>query len=293
LIRTPLSTQPDPIQIKPETLELARSTVRDSARDLYLSNLLLPSHLQPLAFVLDAVHVELTNIVLMRGEPIAKQIRLQWWVEVFEGQRQGEGEGHPLAAACLRLAEAGHINLPVLARKASAHMRELFADEFEDKNAMEGWAGETRATSFQLLSNAAKLSPPPDPTLHGHAGVACALIALLQSAGLRVSNGGGLYPGDLLNAVGLSPEEVLEKAASSEGREDLRPFTAVMVDMAQNHLSDAHKHLGDDPTSRSIVRPLALVKRYGAEIARRPDIIWQKPVLLPQWRTQWLLWKGV
>jgi len=272
---------------------MARAAVRQGARDQYLSNLLLPQDIQPLAMVLDALHIELTNIALMRGEPIARQIRLQWWVEVFSGERSGEGEGHPIAAACLRLAEQGHLNLDVLSAKAQAHVRELFADPFEDKNALEGWAGDTRATTLQTLSNAARLIPPADPALYGHAGVACALIGLLQTAGLRLSNGSGVYPGDLLTAVGLSAEEVLEKAASDMGRIELRPFTAVMVDMAQNHLASAKRHLGNHPTSRAIVRPLALVRRYGAEIANHPDIIWERPVQLSQWRVQWLLWKGL
>ncbi|MEO0545759.1 MAG: squalene/phytoene synthase family protein [Pseudomonadota bacterium] len=284
------STQP---QISDEIAFMARDTVRAGARDQYLSNLLLPQNLQPLAMVLDALHVELTNIALMRGEPVARQIRLQWWVEVFAGERRGEGEGHPLAAACLDLAESGHVSLEVLSAKANAHMRELYADPFEDKNTLEGWAGDTRATSFQLLANAARLTPPPDPALHGHAGVACGLIALLQTASLRLGNSSGLYPLDLLTAVGLTAEDVLEKAASPSGRIDLRPFTAVMVDMAQNHLASAQKHLGTDPVSRAIVRPLALVRRYGAAIAKTPDIIWQGPATLPQWRVQWLLWKGV
>jgi len=284
------SNQP---QISDEIAVMARDMVRSGARDQYLSNLLLPQNLQPLAMVLDALHVELTNIALMRGEPVARQIRLQWWVEMFAGERRGEGEGHPLASMLLRLAQSGHVNLDVLAAKANAHMRELYADPFEDKNTLEGWAGDTRATSFQLLANAAQLTPPADPALHGHAGVACGLIALLQTAGLRLGNSSGIYPLDLLTAVGLTAEDVIEKAASPSGRVDLRPFTAVMVDMAQNHLTSAQKHMSSDPVSRAIVRPLALVRRYGAAIAKSPDIIWDGPIALPQWRIQWQLWKGI
>ncbi|MEL6966446.1 MAG: squalene/phytoene synthase family protein [Pseudomonadota bacterium] len=287
-----------------EAKDACLPVLRTLDRDLYLSTLLLPSAVQPLGALLFGIHGELHRCVLMPGDVMARQIRLQWWVEVFDGTRREEGKGHPLAHAALSAIDADLVSPKVLADKAAAHQLELYADPFENRDALEGWAGETRSVLFQTLANAAGPSQTSSDTaqglsaVFGHAGVACALVSLLQTFAVRLRNGSVAFPGDLLTAVGLDAESAMEIAQTSQGREKLAPPIGGLLDLALEHerkARDAFDALPDAERRRiaPLVRPLVLVVPTVARLRKRPDAVWQGDAAVPQWRSQWLLWRGV
>ncbi|HEX2538291.1 MAG TPA: squalene/phytoene synthase family protein, partial [Pseudolabrys sp.] len=87
--------------------EHCAALVREHDRDRYLATLFTPADRRDALFALYSFAVEIGRVRDVAREPMPGEIRLQWWREVLEGQREGEAAAHPVAAA-LRTAIAQH-----------------------------------------------------------------------------------------------------------------------------------------------------------------------------------------
>src|SRR5205807_606464 len=72
--------------------------VREADKDRFLAALFAPADRRDALYALYAFNVEILRIGDSAIEPMAREIRLQWWREVTEGQRPKEAAGHPVAA---------------------------------------------------------------------------------------------------------------------------------------------------------------------------------------------------
>lgn len=70
----------------------------------YLASLFIPGQKRGAVQSLWALSALLREIPLKVREPLAAEIRLQWWREVLGGKRDAEAAGHPVAAAALAVA---------------------------------------------------------------------------------------------------------------------------------------------------------------------------------------------
>ena len=119
---------------------------------------------------LRAFHGEIVAIPFKVREPMAGEVRLQWWRDVVNGERRDEARADPVAALLSSvLDERSDWRLPLLA-KLEAHVADLYADPFPDWNAFDGYAGETRSVLFQLSAVAAGADRSIAEAA-GHAGV--------------------------------------------------------------------------------------------------------------------------
>ena len=75
------------------------ATVRRVDADRYFSALFAPPEKRPLLFALYAFNHELARIGEMAREPMAAEIRLQWWRETVESARAGKPRNHNVALA--------------------------------------------------------------------------------------------------------------------------------------------------------------------------------------------------
>lgn len=263
--------------------------VKQSATDLYLADLLLPDACRDAVFVLHAFHVEVTNIPLIANEPLAGEVRLQWWADILGGQRNDEAQGHPVARALLQVLEDGRLSPAAFDAKLQAHVFDLYNDPMGDRSMLEGYLGETHSMLFQsaaLLAGAEANSDLADAS--GHAGVAYGAAGLLMNLALHRNHQRVYIPSDLLTAVGLSSPEYL-----SEWNEKHTMAVQGMIELVMEHLTKAQTALSKLPEEqRSVFKPLALVALYLKPLKRAPDLAqsgWPQP---PQWRRQWALWRG-
>ena len=74
------------------------------ARTDYLTNLLLPADTRDAHMALRAFHAELVALPFKVREAIAGQIRLQWWRDVIERERDDRGSIQPRGRRAARLA---------------------------------------------------------------------------------------------------------------------------------------------------------------------------------------------
>src|SRR2546423_11462815 len=75
--------------------------VRAADRDRFLTTLFAPAEHRPALLALYAFNLEIARVREIVHEPLAGEIRLQWWSDVLEGEGRGEGAAHPGAAGLL------------------------------------------------------------------------------------------------------------------------------------------------------------------------------------------------
>lgn len=262
--------------------------VRGGARDLYLADLLLPDLIRNDIAAIHAFHVEITNISLSLAEPMAGQIRIQWWIDVLQGDRTSEAGGNPLSRCLLDVIDRHNLPVADFVAKLEAHIFDLYQDPMADRTMFEGYCGETRSCLFQWAALIAAASPGKKlADASGHAGVATGCVAILENMGLHHSRGQCFVPGDLLAAVGLSVNEYLAAPASVHEQVIL-----TLVDLATEHEQaalTAVDALGSK--ARPVFKPLSLVPLYLQRIKKAPLAVFQHREPVSQWRCQWALWR--
>src|SRR5215470_13788315 len=73
--------------------------VRAGDKDRWLAALFAPTDRRPHLYALFAFNLEIARVRELAREPMAGEIRLQWWREVIAGTRPGEAAANPVAAA--------------------------------------------------------------------------------------------------------------------------------------------------------------------------------------------------
>lgn len=114
-----------------------------------------------------AFDLEIRKIARTTREPMAGEIRLQWWREVFQGERDAEAAASPLADIMLDLTRRHAIAPGILGHYLDGRIFDLYDDAIEDQQGFEAYAGQTDGTILQISclvldragsANAAELS---------------------------------------------------------------------------------------------------------------------------------------
>src|ERR1700758_5600923 len=79
--------------------------VRTADRDRFVATLFAPAHKRDALYALYAFNAEVAHVRGRAREAAAGEIRLQWWREVLQGERQGEATASPVAASLLNTIE--------------------------------------------------------------------------------------------------------------------------------------------------------------------------------------------
>jgi len=77
--------------------------VRAFDKDRFLSALFAPAEHRGALHALYAFNVEAARVRELAREPLAGEVRLQWWREALSGARPAEARGHPVAAALVEV----------------------------------------------------------------------------------------------------------------------------------------------------------------------------------------------
>ena len=75
--------------------------VRAADRDRYIATLFAPAEHRGALHALYASNVEITRVRELAREPLAGEIRMQWWSDVLAGERREEAGANPVAAALI------------------------------------------------------------------------------------------------------------------------------------------------------------------------------------------------
>src|ERR1700676_258417 len=75
--------------------------VREADRDRFLATLFAPAERRGALHALYAFNIEIARVREVVREPLAGEIRLQWWNDAIDGRAAGEAAANPVAAALL------------------------------------------------------------------------------------------------------------------------------------------------------------------------------------------------
>lgn len=277
-------------QFNSEDLDYCVSLVRENARDIYLADLLLPEGARNNSNILHAFHVEITNITLGHGDPLASEVRLQWWADVVAGNREEEAKGHPVARPLLVLMDKNSFVAPALSAKIEAHIFDLYQDPMPDRTSLEGWCGETRSILYNLVARFCGVEQSTElADAAGHVGCCMGIIGILENMPLLRSKNQCYIPSDLLQSVGLTPEAFLVKPTEQHA------FAIDgMASLAREHQSKAKaaiKHLASDAVPA--FRSLALADLHLKRFEKKPMSAFSPHSAPAAFRIQWKLLRGL
>ena len=263
---------------------------RDHDRDRWLAGLFAPSSARPHLYALTAFSYEVGRQRDIVREPLAGEMRLQWWREALIGAGRGEAAGHPVAAALSDTIERFDLPLRAFDDLLAARAFDLYDDPMPDWNQFEGYCGETCSALFRL--SALVLGRGRDfggADAAGHAGVAYAMVGLLRALPLTSARGQVYLPADVLARHGVSRDDVV-------GRRDaprLRAALAELRALARGRLDQAIKLARAGPRDIApAFLPLACLPLYLAPMERARYSPFETIVEAPQWRRQWALWRA-
>ena len=126
--------------------------VREHDKDRYLAALFAPAQQRGALFAIYAFNVEIVRVAAFVREPMAGEIRLQWWRDVLNGERNGEAAANPVAAALRDTIARFALPTEPLLRLLEARAFDLYDDPMPDVAALEAYLD---ATSSGLIALAA------------------------------------------------------------------------------------------------------------------------------------------
>jgi phytoene synthase len=260
--------------------------VREADKDRFLACLFAPADRRPHLFALYGFNVEVARIGQVAHEPLAGEIRLQWWRDALSGGSPGEAAASPVAAALLDTIARCGLPIASLDNLIDARARDLYDDPIMTVSALEAYGRATAATLFgvaaRILDRGAAPEDVADP-----AGVAYALAGLLKAFPQHAARGQLYVPVETLERHGVRRAEVIAGTAGA----GLRAALTEIAGQARERLAQAAHHWPSVPlAARPAFLPLAWVAPLLARIERNPDPL--APIDLPQWRRQWLLWRA-
>jgi phytoene synthase len=269
--------------------------VRTHDRTAFLAALFAPEAARPALLALAAYRIELRRIVERAREPLAAEIRLQWWRDALSGA--GEGGGVPLVIALREAMARWHWPAETLTAMSEAHIHDLYADPFETWDAFDGHAGEAYGAPLQLGAMAvagAALGPEPGlaaartaATAAGWAGVALAAADTVATFADRFARGRTHVPASAWReATGSDLAAALSAGAPGERAADA--VRAVV----------AHGRRADDafraalPAVAAPARPALLPGFTARAVLDAADRAPLGPRLPSPFAVQWRLWRA-
>ena len=266
-----------------------QTLVRSADRDRYLATLFAPERYRAPLFALYAFNAEIARVRERAREPMPGEIRLQWWRDVLAGERGGEADANPVAAALL--ATVAQFNLPPqpLAGLLEARAFDLYDDPMGSIGELEGYAAQTSSAVMEL---AARIlyggNDPGTGKLTHHAGIAYGIAGLLGAFAGHASRRQLYLPLDLLHRHGVRAEDIFAGKATPE----LRAALADLRAHAHSHMADSRTQMETMP---SAVAPALLPAALTGPVLDRMERRSYDPFVadpLPQWRRQWILWRA-
>ncbi|MBS3649627.1 phytoene/squalene synthase family protein [Pseudaminobacter sp. 19-2017] len=264
--------------------------VRAADHDRYLSALYAPPERREALLALYAFNVEIAGVRDRIREPLAGEMRLQWWRDTIANRQPGTATGHPIADALNRAID--HYQLPDAAFEnyLEARIFDLYDDPMPSRTDLEGYCGETDGLMLQLSAMILDREAAPSVAdLAGHAGCALGIAGILRKLPLSRSRGQSFIPHDVLEAAGATPEAFQgETVVAAAGR-----VVEAMVALASEHLEACRPALHALPRSlRPAFLPIATVPAWLKAASGKGARLLREPAEVPAWKRQLAIFRA-
>jgi 15-cis-phytoene synthase len=260
--------------------------VRRTDPDRYLSVLYAPEDKRGALLALYAFSQEVAAIRDRIREPLAGEIRLQWWRDVISAG-PGGGEGSPVADALTKAIAAHDLPVQPLLDLLDARVFDLYDDPMPSRNDLEGYCGETSSALIQLACLVLDSARAPDVAgLAGHAGCAYAIAGLARTMPLQLARGQCFVPSEILASAGLNAREFVEEKHRAGALRALQALAA----LGREHLSAFAAGAGAmSPSLRPAFLPVALVPAYLDKVEAGGAAALERPIDVSPVRRHWIM----
>lgn len=254
----------------------------------YATTLFVRARFRRALLAIYAFNVEIVRVREQITQPLAGEIRLQWWMDMLAGAGHGGVAGNPVAAELLLAVRDHDLPVELLQRLIEAHQFDLYNDPMPDMLALEQYLSDTSCALFSLSSRVVGQRSEDTDHLARHAGLADGMARVIANFGFNASRRQLYMPLPLLEEHGVDQEQVFAGRDSPS----VRAAIGGLANEARLHLTAALGLLPDlTPQSRGVYLPLALVRRAlddvdGANI----DPFAPRPV--SRLRTLWTMWRA-
>ncbi len=262
--------------------------VRAADKDRFLAALFAPAEKRGALHALYAFNIEIARVRDAIREPMAGEIRLQWWRDVLGGERAGEGAANPVAAALFDTIARFALSTEPLLGLVEAHAFDLYDDPMPTLAAMEAYL---RRTSVTLIGQAARVLAGGHPVVADMAepaGLGCGMTGLLRAVARHASRRQLYVPLDVLERHGADPEDVFVGNATPA----LGAALSELRIRAGAQLSDFEALLPRLPEAAAPAFLTVALARADLVAMDRRGFDPFTVVEAPQWRRQWTLWRA-
>lgn len=272
----------------PEAYQHCAALLRERDPDRFFASLFVPQAARGGVQAIHAFSDDLAGIRDAIRDPMAGEIRLQWWREALTGEGRGEVSAHPVAAALIDTIERFNLPPQALLQMIDARSFDLYDDPMPSMASLEGYAGETASLPMRLAALViAGGTDPGGADAAGHAGVALSVTGLLRAFPWHARRGQVFLPMDRLTALGVTRDTALSGSIVPE----LNIVLAEMRKTVRRHITAFGAHLADvAPEVRAAFLPVALCEGYLRRMERPSYDPYRTLIDRPQWRKQWTLW---
>jgi phytoene synthase len=258
--------------------------VRTADRDRFIASLFAPAERRGALHALYAFAAEVARVREVAHTALPGEIRLQWWSDVVNGERDGEANANPVAAALLATMERYHLGRNVLLDLIEARRFDLYEDTMRTLDDVEAYL---RRTSSSLISLAALILAGAEfEAVAEPAGIASGLTQILRAFPVHVARRQLYLPTEILERHQVQLHDVFAGRSSA----GLVAAFAELRDVARGHLAKAGQGLNElPPEAVPALLPLAVVRPW-LDRSKRSDPF--APIELAPWRRQWLIWRA-
>ncbi len=270
-------------RIMQDAFSYCAELVHNSDRDRFIATLFAPVQCRAGLHALYAFSLEVARVRDLAREAMPGEIRLQWWREVLQRQREGEASASPIAVALLSTIEAYRLPVNTLLMLIEARRFDLYNEPMVTIAQLEDYAINTSSALFDM---AAQVLGADAAAAARPAGIAYAMTGLLAALPKHAARRQLYLPLQLLESHGLGPEDVFAAHSSAP----LNTAFAELRSLVRRHLDAAAEMLRSLPQQAlPAFLPMALV-RPSLDRLERSDIF--APSMLAPWRRQWLMWRA-
>lgn len=280
----------------PDAAAYCAALVRDHDFDRYAATLFVGAEPRRALLALAAFNVEITRIPELVTQPLAGEIRLQWWSDLLDGTAHGGVAGNPVAAELIWAIGAYRLPTAPLSRLIEARHFDLYNDPMPDLAALQDYLDATVAGLLHLGATILAVDAGNEERVGGtnvahaahHAAVVIGMTRLIAALPRHASRRQLFLPQQAFAEAGCRIDELFAGTVTPT----LRAAIKALVGAARAHRAQALQELRGVPRAlRPALLPLALAGR-DLDQFDRPEF---EP-LMPQPRsrlaTLWTLWRA-
>ncbi len=254
--------------------------VRKADYDRYLAAVFVPQALRRHLITLYAFNYEVAKTAESVSQPIAGQIRLQWWRDRIAELYGGADSDHSLANALAEIIAEYHLPRDLFDELIDARENDLEEAPFDDMASLEAYAD---ATSGNLMRLAARVLGAGDSLDQeaGELGIAYALTGLCRALPFQAARRHLMLPRNRVAELSISIEDMFSGKADPG-------LTTLIAELAENARRHFHAGAGKRIARKVLpaLLPGALVPLYLRALTRPGFDPFRDPTDVPVHRRQ-------